>query len=72
MYNARAQVAGSLDLPLEVLREAFTVHGNNDQKNYYWEAMERLSMEQRSMVLKFATGRSRLPLHITLNLGESH
>ena len=65
----QTQVAGSLEIPVEALRKGIQVSGNNDQKTYFWAAVERMTNEQRSMMLKFATGRSRLPLHMTLNLG---
>jgi len=66
----QTQVAGSLEIPVEALRKGIQVSGDNDQKKYFWEAIERMTNEQRSMMLKFATGRSRLPLHMTLNLGR--
>ena len=65
------QVAGQLDIPIEGLRSNLTVSGNNQQKEYFWEAVEKLDVEQRSMLLKFGSGRSRLPCHLSLTLGHT-
>jgi len=66
----QTKVAGQLDIPIEGLRSNLTLSGNNQQKEYFWEAVEKLDVEQRSMLLKFGSGRSRLPCHLSLTLGS--
>ena len=34
---------------------------------HFWSAVERLSNEERGLLLKFATGRSRLPAKLKLS-----
>ena len=66
------RVAGLLEISIEALQRAITLHGSGQQQGFFWECCERLSMEQRGMLLKFASGRNRLPVHITISLGEHH
>lgn len=64
------KVAGSLEISVEALKDAISLHGPKAQKEFFWNVMERLSMEQRGLLLKFSSGRSRLPNHITVTLGD--
>lgn len=63
-------MCGQLDVPIKGLRDNLSLRGNSSQQEHFWGAMERLTMEQRSLMLKFGSGRSRLPCHLTIHLGE--
>ena len=47
---------------LVIFCRSFENHGPNHSNALWWEVMESFSHEQRSQVLKFVTGRSRLPV----------
>jgi len=66
------KVAGQLDVPIKGLRDNLSLHGNSSQQEHFWAVMERLTMEQRSLMLKFGSGRSRLPCHLTIHLGNGN
>jgi len=63
-------VAGDPVIPVEQLQKSVQVDGPHDQKTYFWAAVERMTMDQRSLMIKFACGRSRLPVNMYVKLGR--
>jgi hypothetical protein len=58
-------VCGEPDIPVDRLRAATQYKGglnaNTPSVRHFWAAVERLSMTQRAALLRYATGRQRLP-----------
>jgi hypothetical protein len=52
---------GRQGIELETLRSIATIHLPEDRERRFWSACARLTPEELGMLLKFATGRSRLP-----------
>ena len=63
-------VAGDPIIPVEQLKKSVQVDGPEEQKGYFWGAVERMTMDQRSLMIKFACGRSRLPVNMYVKLGR--
>jgi hypothetical protein len=57
---------GEKGVLIESLKKVTTFYDvPEDQQAYFWAVVEHFSNEQRSLLLKFVTGRSRLPVHQT-------
>jgi len=57
-------VCGSPDIPIGLLKSVATYKGVEADAplvNWFWEVMEELSQEERSLFLRFVWGRTRLP-----------
>ena len=73
---------GQADLPVARLRAitTYTPSLANNQRliSFYWEAVERLTSQQRQLLLKFVTGVTRVPnsaasdFRIQIDLGETN
>lgn len=69
-------VCGSPEIPVEELRKTCKYVGlnrNSPEVKYLFEALETFSNEDKSLFLRFVTGRARLPAPITVqasHLGE--
>jgi hypothetical protein len=59
-------VCGSPEIPIAVLRETarYDLSKDSAEVGYMFEALEALSNEERSLFLRFVTGRARLPASI--------
>lgn len=59
-----AQVCGSPDIPLHLLKSVATYKGVEPTSaliQWFWEVMESFSNTERSLFLRFVWGRTRLP-----------
>ena len=58
------QACGSPDIPLTLLKSVATyknVESTSDLIGWFWDVMDELSNEERSLFLRFVWGRTRLP-----------
>ena len=55
-------VAGEPDVPLDKLKNEASVSLPGDRKKWFWESVGAMTVQQRSKLLRFVTGRSRLPV----------
>jgi hypothetical protein len=57
---------GEKEVPTEALKKVTTFQEGfpDDQRNIFWNVVQTFSNTQRSLLLKFATGRSRLPVGV--------
>jgi len=69
-HEFEQQVSGCLDIPIDQMKEAVHLSGPSTQRRLFWEVIERLTMEQRGLLLKFASGRNRMPCEIQVKLGH--
>ena len=53
-------MAGEPEVPLEKLQAEATVSLSSDRKMWFWQSVEAMTAQQRSKLLRFVTGRSRL------------
>lgn len=59
-----SKVCGSPDIPLSLLKSVASFKGATSDANiqkWFWEIMESMSNEEKSLFLRFVWGRSRLP-----------
>lgn len=57
-------VCGSQDIPLSLLKSVATYKGIDASAplvQWFWEVMEEFTNQERSLFLRFAWGRTRLP-----------
>jgi hypothetical protein len=52
---------GEKDVPVDLLKQFTDVRVNSSKGAMFWRVIEALTPEERSALLKFATGRSQLP-----------
>ena len=66
------QVCGSPVIPVAAVRSTarFQIDEGSSAVTYLFEALERLSDEERSLFLRFVTGRARLPVSIKICSGD--
>mmetsp|Transcript_19272 Transcript_19272/g.53459 ORF Transcript_19272/g.53459 Transcript_19272/m.53459 type:complete len:348 (-) Transcript_19272:72-1115(-) len=62
------RVAGAPLIDLDTMKRDTTVSGSTGQQEIFWESVQGMSMSQRSLLLRFATGRSRLPARVRVEL----
>eukprot|EP00658_Telonema_sp_P-2_P042287 TRINITY_DN30343_c0_g1_i1.p1 TRINITY_DN30343_c0_g1~~TRINITY_DN30343_c0_g1_i1.p1 ORF type:complete len:413 (+),score=89.44 TRINITY_DN30343_c0_g1_i1:45-1283(+) len=62
-------VCGTPEIPLAALQENVVWDMDRDapEVQHLWAAVERFSHEERSLLLRFSTGRSRLPVKLKLS-----
>lgn len=63
-YELETMVCGSQDIPLSLLKSVATYKGidaNAPLVQWFWEVMEEFTNQERSLFLRFAWGRTRLP-----------
>lgn len=62
-------VCGEPDIPLDGMKAniVWDMDRNAPEVALFWKAVERFSNEERSLLLRFATGRSRLPVKLKLS-----
>lgn len=63
-YELETMVCGSQDIPLSLLKSVATYKGvdaNSPLVTWFWEVMEEFTTQERSLFLRFAWGRTRLP-----------
>merc|ERR1711871_729590 len=63
-------VSGSPEVPVDLMK-AQTRFSGDGPKDMFWELMEKFSHEERGLVLKFATGRIRLPVNLQISWNSS-
>jgi len=61
-YELELAVAGEPEVKLEKLQAEATVSLSSDRKMWFWQSVEAMTAQQRSKLLRFVTGRSRLPV----------
>lgn len=68
------QVCGDPKISVEAIRSTarFDISQNAPELGYLWEALEELSNEERSLFLRFVSGRARLPVSIKFQSGGNH
>ena len=61
-------VCGSPEIPVAAIRDSARYEMDKDSPvvRYLWEALEMLTNEERSLFLRFVTGRGRLPVSIKI------
>eukprot|EP00656_Telonema_subtile_P005025 TRINITY_DN12284_c0_g1_i1.p1 TRINITY_DN12284_c0_g1~~TRINITY_DN12284_c0_g1_i1.p1 ORF type:complete len:1939 (+),score=482.72 TRINITY_DN12284_c0_g1_i1:116-5932(+) len=62
-------VCGLPDIPLEALQDnvVWDIDRNAPEIKHLWAAVERFNDEERSLLLRFSTGRSRLPCKLKIS-----
>ena len=60
-YDLELAVAGEADVPVDKLKASARIELSGSQKDWFWKCVEDMTPQQRSKLLRFATGRSRLP-----------
>lgn len=63
-YELETMVCGSPDIPIALLKSVATYKGvdaTSSLVNWFWEVMEELTNQERSLFLRFVWGRTRLP-----------
>ena len=66
----QTRVSGSPEVPVDKMK-AQTRFSGEGPKEMFWELMEKFSHEERGLVLKFATGRIRLPVKLQISFNGS-
>jgi hypothetical protein len=61
-YDLELAVAGEPEVSVEKLKAEANVRLSNSRKEWFWQCVEEMTSAQRSKLLRFATGRSRLPV----------
>jgi len=61
-YDIEEVVWGKVDIDVEKLREEVEESLEDNQKTWFWECVQNMTIQQRSKLLLFATGRSKLPV----------
>ena len=62
-FDLELAVAGEPEVSIDRLKaEASVSIGNATRKQWFWQCVEEMTSMQRSKLLRFATGRSRLPV----------
>ena len=61
-------MCGSPEIPVSAIRDSARYEMDKDSPvvRYLWEALEMLTNEERSLFLRFVTGRGRLPVSIKI------
>jgi len=60
-YDLELAVAGEADVAADKLKATARIELGGSQKDWFWKCVEEMTAQQRSKLLRFATGRSRLP-----------
>ena len=63
-YELETMACGSPDIPLDLLKSVSSyknIEPSSHLIKWFWEVMEELSNEERSLFLRFVWGRTRLP-----------
>lgn len=63
-YELETMVCGSQEIPLDLLKSVATYKGIDacaPLVQWFWEVMEEFTNQERSLFLRFAWGRTRLP-----------
>lgn len=63
-YELETMVCGSPDIPLALLKSVATyknIDASAPLVHWFWEVMEELTNQERSLFLRFVWGRTRLP-----------
>lgn len=66
------QVCGSPVIPVSTLKDTarFSMDQSRPEVKHLWAALEQLTDEERSLFLRFTTGRARLPASIKISSGD--
>eukprot|EP01052_Picozoa_sp_SAG31_P015585 SAG31_NODE_1006_length_10432_cov_3.272718_2_plen_538_part_00 len=64
VHEFQLAVCGRPEIDIEQLKQQTTFEGSEGPGEVFWRVMESLSHEERSSVLKFASGRLRLPVNL--------
>ena len=66
-------VCGSPEIPVSVIRDnaRFEISADSPRVKFLWEALEEMTNEERSLFLRFVSGRARPPVRIKLQDGGS-
>lgn len=63
---------GEKEIPISSLKKLVTfVEVPDDQQEIFWDVLEHFTVEQRSLLLKFSTGRIKLPNQLTNSTSSS-
>ena len=61
-FDLELAVAGEPEVSVDKLKAEASVRLSNSRKEWFWQCVEEMTPAQRSKLLRFATGRSRLPV----------
>ncbi|MGB1597040.1 MAG: HECT-type E3 ubiquitin-protein ligase, partial [Promethearchaeia archaeon] len=70
-YNLELAVAGEPEVSVDRLRTETRVRLPDQLKTWFWNCVEAMTSTQRSKLLRFATGRSRLPTQMKVTTNQS-
>jgi len=61
-FDLELAVAGEPEVDVNKLKAEASVNLRGSRKDWFWQCVEEMTSQQRSKLLRFATGRSRLPV----------
>jgi hypothetical protein len=61
-FDLELAVAGEPEVDVDKLKAEASVSMISSRKDWFWQCVEEMTPLQRSKLLRFATGRSRLPV----------
>jgi DNA-binding beta-propeller fold protein YncE len=61
-FDLELAVAGEPEVDVNKLKAEASVSLSGSRKKWFWQCVEEMTSQQRSKLLRFATGRSRLPV----------